>query len=93
VNCINARPAKKNILLSHNQPVSAFLKETADGAPLREEYARLIAATRSDAVYGWFFGHEHRCTIYDDAVTGYKARLLGNGAIPHHPQTETMPQN
>ena len=92
VNCINASPAKKNILLSHNQPVSAFLKETADGSPLREEYARLIATTRSDAVYGWFFGHEHRCTIYDDAVTGYKARLLGNGAIPHHPQTETTPQ-
>ena len=92
VDCINASPAKKNILLSHNQPVSAFLKETADGAPLREEYARLIAATRSDAVYGWFFGHEHRCTIYDDAVTDYKARLLGNGAIPHDPQTETTPQ-
>ena len=92
VDCVNASPAKKNILLSHNQPVSAFLKETADAAPLREEYARLIAATRPGAVYGWFFGHEHRCTIYDDAVTGYKARLLGNGAIPHDPQTETTPQ-
>lgn len=92
VGCINSSPAKKNVLLSHNQPVSAFLKETADGAPLREEYARLIAATRPNAVYGWFFGHEHRCTIYDDAATPYKARLLGNGAIPHDPQTETAPQ-
>ena len=92
VDCIQSGPTKKNILLSHNQPVSAFVKETADGAPLREEYARLIAATRPNAIYGWFFGHEHRCTIYDDAVTGYKARLLGNGAIPHDPQTETAPQ-
>jgi hypothetical protein len=92
VDCINSSPAKKNILLSHNQPVSAFLKETADAAPLREEYARLISATHPGAVYGWFFGHEHRCTIYDDAATPYKARLLGNGAIPHDPQTETAPQ-
>ena len=92
VDGINASPAKKTILLSHNQPVSAFLKETADGALLREEYARLVAATRPNPVYGWFFGHEHRCTIYDDAVTPYKARLLGNGSIPHDPQTETEPE-
>ena len=92
VDCINTDSSKKNILLSHNQPVSAFLKETADSAPLRAEYERLIAATRKDAIYGWFFGHEHRCTIYDDSALPYKARLLGNGAIPHDPQTETVPQ-
>ena len=92
VDCINSNTSKKNILLSHNQPVSAFLKETADGAPLRVDYDRLVAATRNNAVYGWFFGHEHRCTIYDDSATPWKARLLGNGAIPHDPQTETAPQ-
>ena len=89
---INASPAKRNILLSHNQPVSAFVKETAAGAPLRAEYDKLIAGTRPDAVYGWIFGHEHRCTIYDDSALPYKARLLGNGAIPHDPQTETAPE-
>ena len=93
VSGINANPAKRNILLSHNQPISAFIKETAAGAPLRAEYDRLIAATRPGAIYGWFFGHEHRCTIYDDAATPYKARLLGNGAIPHPPQTETAPES
>jgi hypothetical protein len=92
VDCINSNPSKKNVLLSHNQPVSAFLKETADSAPLRAEYDRLIGVTRRDAVYGWIFGHEHRCTIYDDAALPYKARLLGNGSIPHDPQTETAPQ-
>jgi hypothetical protein len=89
---INASPSKKNILLSHNQPVSAFVKESVDAAPLREEYNRLLSATHAGAVYGWFFGHEHRCTIYDDPALQYKARLLGNGAIPHDPQTETEPQ-
>lgn len=89
---INRSPAKKNILLCHNQPVSAFHKEYQAGASLREEYERLIGATRADAVYGWFFGHEHRCTIYDDSALPYKARLLGNGAIPHDPQTETAPE-
>ncbi len=92
VDCINSNPSTANILLSHNQPVSAFLKETADSAPLRAEYDRLIGLTRKDAIYAWFFGHEHRCTIYDDAALPYKARLLGNGAIPHDPQTETAPQ-
>ena len=35
------------------------------------------------APFAWFFGHEHKCTIYDDRVTGFKARLIGNGCIPH----------
>jgi hypothetical protein len=89
---INGNRSKKNILLSHNQPVSAFLKEYADGGPLREEYYQLLSATQTDAVFAWFFGHEHRCTVYDDSDLRYKARLLGNGAIPHDPQTETVPQ-
>ncbi|MGB6869086.1 MAG: hypothetical protein WBD93_05700, partial [Acidobacteriaceae bacterium] len=89
---IKANPGRKNILLSHNQPISAFAKEYADAGPLREEYYQLISATQTDAAYAWFFGHEHRCTIYDDSALQYKARLLGNGAIPHDPQTETVPQ-
>ena len=41
-----------------------------------------------EAIFGWFFGHEHRCAAYDDGSTGYNARLIGNGCIPHQVQTE-----
>jgi hypothetical protein len=44
-------------------------------------------------MYGWFFGHEHRAVAYDDSVTGYKARLIGNGAIPHDAQIEVRLDN
>ncbi|WP_158792877.1 hypothetical protein [Granulicella sp. L60] len=39
------------------------------------------------SVLAWFFGHEHKCTIYDDDKTEFRARLIGNGAIPHSHQT------
>ncbi len=41
-----------------------------------------------DAIFGWFFGHEHRCAAYKDTETRYNARLIGNGCIPHVMQKE-----
>ena len=42
----------------------------------------------ADAIFGWFFGHEHRCTVYQDKETPYNARLIGSGCIPHDIQSE-----
>ena len=80
------------VFLTHHQPVSAHAQEYSDAAPLRKDVASLQEQTSDDAIHGWFFGHEHRAVIYDDAVTGYKARLIGNGAIPHDAQNETAPE-
>jgi hypothetical protein len=88
---VKSNPTKKNIFLSHNQPLSAHLPEFEASHPLDGEYRQLLEATRGDAIFAWFFGHEHRCTIYDDSKTLFKARLIGNGAIPHHPQEEVAP--
>jgi hypothetical protein len=88
---IQANPEKKNVFLSHNQPVSAHLPEFMAKYNLEQEYRQLLQLTRGDAIFAWFFGHEHRCTIYDDTKTLFKARLIGNGAIPHHPQEEVAP--
>ena len=41
-----------------------------------------------DAIFGWFFGHEHRCALYTDSALKYNARLIGNGCIPHQVQRE-----
>jgi hypothetical protein len=88
---IKSSPTKKNIFLSHNQPLSAHLPEFIASYSLDQEYRKLLQTTRGNAIFAWFFGHEHRCTIYDDTKTLFKARLIGNGAIPHHPQEEVMP--
>src|SRR5271170_5012648 len=88
VSNINSNPGKKNILLSHHQPISAHMMEFEQSDPLREEVYQLQSATQTRAIFAWFFGHEHRCTIYDDTKTYFKARLIGNGSIPHPPQEE-----
>ena len=41
--------------------------------------------------FGWFFGHEHRFTIYQDDETLFNARLIGSGCIPHEIQREVKP--
>jgi predicted phosphodiesterase len=88
-----AIPNKKNIFLSHNQPVSAHLPEFEAAQALMDEARILLADFGSQSIFGWFFGHEHRCAIYNDKALSarFRARLIGNGAIGHHPQTETAP--
>ena len=84
---------RRNILLSHNQPVSAHLPELEAAQALMNEARILLEEFNLGTIYGWFFGHEHRCTVYDDNVQSalFRARLIGNGAIGHHPQEETEP--
>ncbi len=89
---IKNNPNKRNILLTHNQPVSAHLPEFQQAQTLMSEARLLIQQLGLNAFYGWFFGHEHRCTIYKDDDPGalFRARLIGNGSIAHHPQEEVM---
>jgi hypothetical protein len=81
---------RKNILLTHHQPVSAHRPEFDASQQLYAEVNELLASegVPPDAIFGWFFGHEHRCAVYDDRATPYNARLIGNGCIPHLVQTE-----
>ena len=81
---------RANILLTHHQPVSAHSQEWHDSLNLRAEVDEILATAGvpNDAIFGWFFGHEHQCAVYDDKATPYNARLLGNGCIPHLVQTE-----
>jgi hypothetical protein len=81
---------KKNIFLTHHQPVSAHKNEFQDSVRLRKDIADLLATEgiAADAIFGWFFGHEHRCALYRDTETAFNARLIGNGCIPHEVQGE-----
>lgn len=71
-------------------PVNAHRQEFRDSAPLRAEIQELLSmdGVGRDAIFGWFFGHEHRFAAYDDGATPYNARLIGNGCIPQQVQTE-----
>jgi predicted phosphodiesterase len=86
---IDANPTKKNIFLSHNQPVSSHLPELEAAQVLNMQWWKMATGRKDTLAFAWFFGHEHRCTLYDDTQTNFKARLIGSGAIPHVPQTET----
>lgn len=81
---------RANILLTHHQPVSAHQQEYSNSAPLRSDAGELLMmdGIGKDAIFGWFFGHEHRCAIYRDSALAYNARLIGNGCIPHLVQRE-----
>ena len=81
---------KATIFLTHHQPVSAHQAEHNDSKPLREDINELLQmdGIGDDAIFGWFFGHEHRCALYRDAELKFNARLIGNGCIPHEVQKE-----
>jgi hypothetical protein len=79
------------ILLSHHEPVSAFADEHAAGENLRQDFQKFVAAA-GRPLYGWFFGHEHRCTFYDGTIVPF-ARLIGHGCIPHSaPPQDQQPE-
>ncbi len=81
---------KKVIFLTHHQPVSAHQAEWNDSKPLRQDINELLQmdGIGTDAIFGWFFGHEHRCALYRDTALNFNARLIGNGCIPHEVQKE-----
>ncbi len=90
ISLLKKEPKLANIFLTHHQPVSAHTTEWNDSKPLRAEITALLSmeGIGKDAIFGWFFGHEHRCAIYQDSVLPYNARLIGNGCIPHVVQHE-----
>jgi hypothetical protein len=71
------RGKRKNILLSHHQPVSVVDKRPLNArlhTTMSEHFVLL-------AIYGWFCGHEHRALIYDDPSQfhGCRLRCIGHG--------------
>ena len=85
---LSVKALLSTIFLTHHQPVSAHAQEFSDSRPLYDDVQTLMAQTQPNPIFGWFFGHEHRAIVYDDKATGFKARLIGNGAIPHDAENE-----
>ena len=71
-------PDKKGILLSHHQPFSAFAK---GGEKI---LAKLRQPLGEKLVHTWFWGHEHRCTFYEQRENIKFPRCIGHGGIPFY---------
>jgi len=66
------------VLFSHHQPFSAFEKQ---GDKLVGRIRPLLEAKR---IFAWYWGHEHRCAIYErHAGWGLWGRLVGHGGFPY----------
>ena len=70
---------RKIILFSHHQ---LFSRLDTQGPNLR---AVLADALQEKRIFAWYWGHEHRCVIYDqDRTTGLFARCVGHSGMPYN---------
>ncbi|MEA2903274.1 MAG: hypothetical protein QOI12_661 [Alphaproteobacteria bacterium] len=71
---------RKVVLFSHHQLYSHFEKQ---GSKLwnHPEFGDIL---RSKRIFGWYWGHEHRCTVFEgpDQNFGILARCIGHSGMP-----------
>ena len=67
---------RKLLLLSHHQLYSSYEK---DGEELAED---LRPTLESGRVRAWFWGHEHRCMLYEPHGGVAYGRCIGHGGVP-----------
>jgi calcineurin-like phosphoesterase family protein len=80
-----SRAAKKLVLLSHHQPYSLLDNQ----GPKLISFLRLLLDTRR--IYAWYWGHEHRCVVYDRHPNWNLAgRCIGHGGYPYFRDTNAL---
>lgn len=68
---------RKVVLFSHHQPFSGL---ESQGPKLVSKLGDLLQARR---IFAWYWGHEHRCTIFDrHQPWGLFGRCIGHGGMP-----------
>jgi hypothetical protein len=83
--------ARKVILFSHHQLYSHF---ESQGSKLFG-HPGFGAILRSKRIFAWYWGHEHRCTIFEepDQNFGLYARCIGHSGMPQsHTKTRNLPR-
>jgi hypothetical protein len=73
-----AAPQKKGMLLSHHQLFSPYEGGSEDLRKKLQDY-RILEDKLVDC---WFWGHEHRCALYQPQDNIRYPRLLGHGGVP-----------
>lgn len=72
--------SRKIVFFSHQQLYSPLDEQ----GPKLWQQPRFGALLRSKRVSAWYWGHEHRCTLFDapDPQFGLLARCIGHGGMP-----------
>jgi hypothetical protein len=69
---------RKVVLFSHHQPYSLL---DGQGPKLVKRLAGLLADRR---IFAWYWGHEHRCVLYDPhPIWGVHGRCVGHSGYPY----------
>jgi Calcineurin-like phosphoesterase len=76
---------KKNILLSHHQPFSAY-----ESGGAGEERLQRWTKNLTNRITAWFWGHEHLCVVYK-SYKGIRGRCVGHGCFPYEIPSKTPP--
>jgi hypothetical protein len=70
---------RKLVLFSHHQPFSRL--DSQQGPKLIDKLQRFLDSRRITA---WYWGHEHRCVLYDRHLAwGLYGRCVGHGGYPY----------
>jgi hypothetical protein len=78
VNDVAAQAEDRRIVLfSHHQLFSTL---DSQGTKLR---AKLASILQKGQVFAWYWGHEHRCILYDRNELGMYGRCVGHSGIPY----------
>jgi hypothetical protein len=72
-----ASPGKKAVLLSHHPLFSLY----ESGSPELERKLQPVLSN-PNGITAWFWGHEHRCVVYDTNHPVKHARTVGYGGVP-----------
>jgi hypothetical protein len=71
--------ARKVVLFTHHQPFSLY-----ESAVMKPQ-SRLGALLREKRIFAWYWGHEHRCIVYDTHPGwGLKGRCIGHSGYPYY---------
>lgn len=82
---VEVAASPKAIMLSHHQPFSAYEK---GGEKLLAKVQPVLGTGR---VRAWFWGHEHRCALYEPAHGIAAPRLIGHGGVPVYASDAALP--
>jgi hypothetical protein len=71
---------RKIVLLTHHQPFTLLDKSL--GNNLVEMLGNILTGQK---IFAWYWGHEHRCVIYDQhPLHGYHGRCCGHSGYPYY---------
>ncbi|MGE0451626.1 MAG: hypothetical protein AB7Q29_18780, partial [Vicinamibacterales bacterium] len=75
---IDGAGSRKVVLVSHHQP---FSLQDSQGPKLVAKLGNLLGRRR---IFAWYWGHEHRCVLYDPhPAWGVLGRCVGHGGYPY----------